>query len=671
MPITLITGPANAGKAGVVMDALTAHRARGVRPLLVVPTHADVERYRLELGEHELSTKGPRARVVRFQGLLAEVLSRAGSTARPLGGLTRERALAAVLRTGEAERAGSRGRSGVGGRPGAGKRTAPQAPPPTAGVVRALTALVGELEVERVTPARLHGALGAWAAADPGHAPHARQLGELSERYRRGLERLRPDGVSPERQAAQALDTLRRTPALWGSTPLLLYGFDDFTPLQLDTIETLGAVVGAPVTVALTYEPGRAAFASRGDTFQRLLPLATEHLPLPPRAEHYAPDAAAALNHLERHLFEPEVPTPVPAEAALRLLEGGGERAELELVAEEIRGLLKRGVPPGEIAVAHRSPETIAELLGEIFGAHGIPFALRRRLAFGRTATGRALLGLLKATFPDPTDDGGGLGDLLAWLRAPGTLRGPELVDELEWRARRAGVTNATRARALWEAEHGPLETLEELRAAAGRGPGALVERAVAELGGLGFVPQAPIEARALAVGQEALEELRDLAGSAHHLAPDPHELIALLRGLELVVVEDPREAAGEGLGTLEAVAVLDPLALRARRVRALFLCGLQEGVFPAPARAEPYLSEEERRGLAEASGLRLGRPADALGGALPAVRGDLAPARVAGAELAYGRRRWPAGRPLAVRGRHLRPVHGRSSREACPTGTW
>ena len=30
------------------------------------------------------------------------------------------------------------------------------------------------------------------------------------------------------------------------------------------------------------------------------------------------------------------------------------------------------------------------------------------------------------------------------------------------------------------------------------------------------------------------------------------------------------------------AVAVLDPLALRARRVRALFVCGLQEGVFPA-----------------------------------------------------------------------------------------
>ena len=52
---------------------------------------------------------------------------------------------------------------------------------------------------------------------------------------------------------------------------------------------------------------------------------------------------------------------------------------------------------------------------------------------------------------------------------------------------------------------------------------------------------------------------------------------------------------------------MVDPLALRARRVRALFLCGLQEGVFPASARPEPLLAEEDRRRLAETSGLLLG----------------------------------------------------------------
>ncbi len=606
MPITLVTGPANAGKAKVVVDALRAHHAREEEPLLVVPTRADVEHYRRELALGGIVLG---VRVERFGGLLAEVLRRAGSAERPLGRLTRERVLAAVLR-----------------------RTAGERPSP--GVVRALASLVGELEVERVTPARLRGALGAWAAADPAHALHARALGGVFEEYRAALDRL--GRADPERRAARALDSLRRAPALWGSTPVLLYGFDDFTGLQLDAIETLGAVVGTAVTVSLTYEPGRVAFAGRGDTFQRLRPLAAEHRGLGPRVEYYAPDARCALHHLERHLFEPGRPSPVSAGEVVRLLEGGGERAELELVAEEIGGLLRRGVQPGEIAVVHRSPETIAPLLGEVFGAHGIPHALERRLPFAHTAIGRALLGLLAAAFEDREDglgEGvpgqGGLGALLVWLRAPGVLRHVELADALERQARRAGASTAAQARALWEAEHWPLETLDRLREAAERGPAPLIECAARELERLFCAPRlhaarvlAPAElqeARALAAGRAALEELRELARRAPDLAPDTRDLIATLRELELVV---DGVSPGVPVGAREGacapsspavVSVLDPLSLRARRVRALFLCGLQEGLFPAPMRPEPYLSEEERRGLAQASGLRLGRPGDAL----------------------------------------------------------
>jgi hypothetical protein len=117
-------------------------------------------------------------------------------------------------------------------------------------------------------------------------------------------------------------------------------------------------------------------------------------------------------------------------------------------------------------------------------------------------------------------------------------------------------------------------------------------------------------------------------------LAPNPGELLATMRGLEL-----PAQAVADGDGAdtgdelllapgedsaldsaLDggsprggAVAVLDPLALRARRVRALFLCGLQAGVFPAPAHPPPWLSEDERRSLAEASGLRLELPGSQL----------------------------------------------------------
>jgi ATP-dependent helicase/DNAse subunit B len=106
-------------------------------------------------------------------------------------------------------------------------------------------------------------------------------------------------------------------------------------------------------------------------------------------------------------------------------------------------------------------------------------------------------------------------------------------------------------------------------------------------------------------VARRAFAELRELARLAPELAPgSARELAELLGSLTLLSGESP--AAG-------AVAVLDPLALRARRVRALFVCGLQEGVFPARARPQPLFGEDDRRRLAEVSGLQLGEHEDLL----------------------------------------------------------
>ncbi len=227
----------------------------------------------------------------------------------------------------------------------------------------------------------------------------------------------------------RALDALRERPSLWSppggrATPVLFYGFDDLTPLQLDTIETLGRLVEAPVTVSLAYEAGRTAFAGRAATFQTLSPLAQEHRAMPPRADHYAEHARAALAHLERSLFELGARRVAPG-AAVELLQGGGERAELELIAARVAALLREGWDPEEIAVVMRDPGRSAGLAAEVFGAAGIAIAMPVQRPLSDTSAGRALIGLLRCV---PGPDGAAPGtpaDLLAWLRAPGRLDAP------------------------------------------------------------------------------------------------------------------------------------------------------------------------------------------------------------------------------------------------------
>jgi ATP-dependent helicase/nuclease subunit B len=583
MSIKLITGPANAGKAQVVLDALRAHLARGEEPLLVVPTRADVQHYRRELaGDGALMG----ARIERFSGLVEEVLARAAATAPALGAVARERLLADA-----AQRALADATQGA------------RSSPAISGLASAAGDLVAELRVRRVSPARLNGALARWAPPRSG-AP-ARRLGELYQRYDEAVQGL--GCVDQHQRVIEALDLLRRTPALWRATPVLVYGFDDFDRLQLDVIETLGNVLDAPLTVSLTFERGRAAFAGRASTHEALAPLAAERVELPALATYYGPEARAALSHLERSLFERE-PARVDPGGWVRLLEGTSERAELELVAREIRALLEDGLAPEEIAVVLRLDASSADLLESVFSAAAVPYALQRLRSLSDTATGAALIGLLRSLTPE-----GELGDLLRWLRAPGLLARPELADALEASARRTGALGATAARELWERRHWRLDALEQMRAAAQRGPAALIERAGRELQWLFCRPRRGAaalleadeldEASALRTGTRALAELAALARREPSLAPaDPGELAHVLERQPLFSGESPRAGA---------VAVLDPLALRARRVSALFLGRLQEGLFPATAPQRALLGEEERRDLARASGLRLGSHVD------------------------------------------------------------
>jgi ATP-dependent helicase/DNAse subunit B len=567
--LKLVLGPANSAKAGEVLGAYAAAAGRGA--VLVVPTSADARLYTRELAGEGAVFGGS---VVTFSGLAREIAWRTGYSRRRASRLARERLLARAV---AAARLSLLGPSSGG-----------------SGFAAAVGELIAELERSLVTPQRFASALKAWTAGDAARAAYARELGGLYFAYARELDRA--GRVDEELFAWRALDSLRASPERWGPDAVFFYGFDDLIALERDAVETLARIAGADVTVSLTYEPGREALSARAETVEELRALASEVVELPALDQWYADESRAALHFLERQLFEPTAEDQrIDPGEAVQLLEAGGERAEAELVAAELLALLRAGVPGDEIVVCHRSPAEVAALFEGVFAGYGIPLACERRVPFGHTSLGAGVLALARCALLDDAD----ASDLLAWLRTPGLLEAPWVADSLEASLRREGLASLEDAREQLGWELGELDALRrdpfaELARQARRMLAAPVRGQAAVLG-----PQGALDARALGVLVRGLGELEALG---ERLVGQ--ELVELLAELPVPAGASP----GSGVVLLD-----DPLAIRARRFRAVFVCGLCEGQFPLPGVAEPFLSDERRFELAAASGLRLAPREDAL----------------------------------------------------------
>ena len=572
MPLTLVTGPANAAKAGEVLGGLRARLEQD--PVLVVPAFQDVEHAQRELAERG-AVFG--ARVLRFEWLFAEIAARAGHSERIASDVQRELIVEEAVRRARLE------------------LLAESAAQP--GFVRAAAEFVAELGRAMVEPARFTQALRAWAGDGP-RRRYAEELAALYRGYRDGLEAA---GLAdPELFSRRALDALRLAPDRWGGTPLFVYGFDDFDSLQLDALDTIANRCHADVTVSLPWEPERAAFKAVATIHAELLSRRATEKRLPPLDDHYAPESRAALHHLERNLFGAAAER-MEAGGAISFHSAGGRRAEIELAGARVLELLRAGVAPGDVAVVLRRPEEYASLLEQVFGAYGIPFSIDRRVALGHTGLGRGLLALVRCV----SRNDAGAEDLLTWLRTPGLLRQPGLADRLEARVRRDGAHSAVQARAAWEAEHWKLDDLDRLAAA--RRPGDFVAELERQLGRLFAGPyrrRAAVlrgpeleDPRVFTAARRALAELRAVVEADPRTRLEPERVLTVLEELEVHLGEAPQP---------DRVQVAKPEAIRARRFEAVFVCGLQEREFPRGASPEPFLPDEDRRAVARASGLRL-----------------------------------------------------------------
>jgi RecB family exonuclease len=560
MPLNLIHGPPNSGRAGLIRRRFAAALDRD--PILVVPTVDDVFTFERELCDGGTALGGA---AMTF-GALFRTIATAGGV--PPGA---ELSAAQRLRTisiAVATRMGALGPL---------RRSAARP-----GFPRAFERLLDELQGAGVEPA----AVEASAATLEGSA-YLSDIAALFSGYAEARDRL--GRVDAHGIAREAIEQLRRDGSFWGQRPVFLYGLDDLTPNQLELVEVLAA--RTEVTVALPFEAENTALAARA----RLLGRLRERIEIAEEVETTADPEnteSALLFHLARGFGKPGAPAREPDEDLL-ILRSAGVRGEAEAVATEVSKLIADGADPAQIAIALRDPARRGEAVAVALEANGIATALEAELPVAGTAVGGALIALLEAEFGSRR-----AADLLRYLRGPsGFSQGR--VDWLERLLRRGRVEDAGAALTLWQGEDGePPGDLTRLREAAAGSPATLA----AEVGRLAATMASRplrseedgpalgagdgLELRAAGAIAEALAELSELG----ELAPVPAELAATIAALEFRVWSGPVEGR---------VRIASPYRLRAGRFDHVVVGSLQDGEFPRRNRGgDPFLSEAQRGSL-------------------------------------------------------------------------
>jgi RecB family exonuclease len=562
VPLKLILGPPNSGRAGLVrrryLDALERD------PVLVLPTVDDVFAVERELCGTGAALGGT---VLTFGALFGQIATAAGSPPGAVLSPTQRRRCVEVAVERLLPRLGPLRRSA--GRPG---------------FAAAFARLLDELQAAGVGPREVEASAGTLEGS-----AYLADVATLFAGYEAARERSgRLDAAGIAREAIALLDA---DPGPWAGRPVFLYGLDDLTPAQFDLVEALAA--HTELTVAVPFEPGNEALAARG----RLLGQLRERLTLIDEETTRADPAnteSAQLYALARGFGFPELPPePLPERSDLTLLRSAGTRAEAEAIAVEVSRLVHAGAAPDAIAVALRDPGRRGPEVEAALEANGIAAALEAEVPVASTSVGGAVVALLETAFGAES-----AADLLRYLRGPSGFS-PGRVDWLERAIRRDRIGDAGTALARWRGEEGddPRDLLR-LREAAAESPAALCA-AVAGLAatmasrpfrtgedGPRLGPGDGLELRAAGAIAAALGDLAALGP----LAAAPERLAETVAALDFRVWSGPVEGR---------VRIASPYRLRAARFDHVLVGSLQDGEFPRRDRGgDPFLSEAQREQL-------------------------------------------------------------------------
>jgi DNA helicase-2/ATP-dependent DNA helicase PcrA len=276
---------------------------------------------------------------------------------------------------------------------------------------------------------------------------------------------------------------------------------------------------------------------------------------------------------------------------AVRVLELEDEQAEARFVAAEVAKLLEEGYAGREIAVFYRT-NAQSRVLEEVLVRQGVPYQVVGGPRFYERAEIKDALAYLRV-IDNPADTVSllrianrprrGIGEAtLARLAAYAELRGITLLEALG-RAEEAGVAAAPR-RAV-EALRGLFSSLraqaEELTVA------ELLERVLEQSGYL-----ASLEAERTIEARGRIENLQELVGVAQEYEAQDGE--ASLSGfLQQVSLSSEQDALREEEGAVTLMTLHNAKGLE---FQAVFMVGMEEGVFPHARSIEEQGIEEERR---------------------------------------------------------------------------
>ena len=555
MGLTLVTGPANSAKAQLVLERYRAALARA--PILVVPRARDVEHYRRELAGRRASCSA--CAVEPFGGLMREIARRAGVAERPLGDAGARAAARARRRRSRRSRCWPPRRR----RPASCARSRASSPS------------------SRRAACRRRGFIAALRAWAPGADAAARYGEELAALYRGYRARARAARPARRRAArgARARRAARSSPRAGGARRC-----------------SATASTTSSRSSSTRSRRSRSASARRSRSRSRASPGGSRSPDARRRSRRCAPAPRRSsrcrrsiryyedptLHHLERSLFE-DAAAARPPGSAVRLLEGGDERAEAELVADRDRRARRRRLR----AARHRRrhPRSAQRGRADRRGARrarraargGPARALRRQRARRRPARAAARRGLR----------GGDAADLVRWLRTPGVVAQAAFVDRFEAALLTGGIGELAPARALWEQR--ALAAGRARPAGGGGADGAGRRCSIAwSASSRRCSPRPwrreaalidPWQAAALGAGRRTLRDAarahaRRSRTRARRRRPSPPR-------------SRPSSSSCRPGPSADAVLICDALALRARRVRALFIAGRAGGSVPgAGARA-------------------------------------------------------------------------------------